>query len=231
MGHRPAIGLLDIGQSDEEIDPDFAQLSGNIDFVTVAPLNAYTIEEMLEKFRPVGRKLALSSVTKTGERVLISSSALVLELHKGVQEAQSLGLAALLVTCTNTFDLGKTSVPVISPGELLNGRVQLHQNQLHKVAILVPVREQEGPLTERWTQRLPRMATIKSFTLPPQSTLPACEQLGGCLAKLGFDTVIMDCFGYSLAQYKAIQGCVKLAFNAKAVSMAFLKERVDNLKF
>lgn len=230
MVHRTAIGLLDIGQTNAEIDPDFAQLSENIDFVTVAPLNAYTIEEMLEKFRPVGRELALSSVTKTGERVLMSSSALVFELRKGVQEAQSLGLAALLVTCTNTFDLGKTSLPIISPGQLLRSRVQMHQDRLHRVAILVPVREQEGPLAQRWTQRLPRMATVKAFTLSPQSTLPACEQLGGRLAKLGFDTVIMDCFGYSLAQYKAIQGCIKLVFNAKAVSMDFLKESVDNLK-
>ncbi len=246
-----AVGLLEIGQSQKLPDPDFLQLGKDkaIDFVTLAPLDAYTEDELSRSFKPALDELPISSITASGQRILLSRSALERELQKGVREARIKGLIAVVVTCTGEFDLevggGCTSddkktrpeidqgaMSVILPGDLLHERVRAQllgdEQPLRRVAVLVPVDEQKELLTERWVRRLsssssPTVEHVEAFTLSPQSSLEACRRLGESLATdLGFDAVVMDCFGYSLAQYKAVRVHVPRTFNTKAVSIDHL---------
>jgi len=247
-----AVGLLEIGQSQELPDPDFVQLGKDkaINFVTLAPLDAYTEDELARKFEPAPDELPISSMTASGQRILVSRSALELELQKGVREAARRGLNAVVVTCTGEFILNPgcsnklelepesetdridRPVNVILPGDLLRESVRAlllndHQQPIRKVAILVPVDEQKDLLAERWVRRLlpfTAVEQVQAFTLSPQSSLEVCRRMSESLATdLGFDTAIMDCFGYSLAQYKAVGAYLPRAFNAKAVSMEYLK--------
>ncbi|KAK5057783.1 hypothetical protein LTR84_011784 [Exophiala bonariae] len=223
MAVRTKIGLLEIGQSQNIPDQDFLALKDEMDFVTIAPLDAYNDQELAAQFQPLLGELPISSCTRTGQRVLVSSSALVPELQKGVQEGVNIGCAALLLTCTGQFDLGNTTIPVIMPGDLLRDRVQQYQSQIERTAVLVPVDEQQELLRHRWRLRLPSTIQIHSFTLSPQSSLLECHNMGQHLLQLGVDTVIMDCLGYSLAQKKAIYEVIPRVFNAKEAAMEFIQ--------
>ncbi|KAJ9636063.1 hypothetical protein H2204_005560 [Knufia peltigerae] len=217
------IGLLEIGQSQDVPDQDFLALKDEMEFVTIAPLDIYNDQELAAQFQPLPGELPISSCTRTGQRILISRSALVPELRKGIQEGIKTGCAALLVTCTGEFDLGETTLPIIMPGDLLRDQVQQHQSLIETTAVLVPVDEQQELLLNRWRLRLPSTIPIYVFTLSPQSSLLECRNMGQQLIQSEVDTVIMDCFGYSLAQKRAICEVVPRVFNAKEVSVEFIQ--------
>ncbi|RVX70862.1 hypothetical protein B0A52_06018 [Exophiala mesophila] len=160
MAVRTKIGLLEIGQSQSVPDQDFLALKDKMEFVTIAPLDAYNDQELAAQFQPLLGELPISSCTRTGQRILVSKSALVPELQKGVQEGIKTGCAALLITCTGEFDLGDTTIPVIMPGDLLRDQVQQHQSQIETTAVLVPVDEQQELLRNRWRLRLPSTIPI-----------------------------------------------------------------------
>lgn len=229
MSFRTKIGLLDIGQSQNAPDQDFLALKNDIEFVAIAPLDAYNDQELATQFQPLVGELPISSCTRNGQRILVSRSALVPELRNGVQMGITTGCAALLVTCTGDFDLGDTTIPVIMPGDLLRDQVQQHQSHIETAAVLVPVDEQQELLQNRWRLRLPSSIPVHVFTLSPQSSLRECRNMGQQLKQSGVDTVIMDCFGYSLAQKKAIWEVVPRVFNAKEVGMQFIQSSLKKL--
>lgn len=229
MTVRTKIGLLEIGQSQNWPDQDFLALKEEIEFVTIAPLDAYNDQELALQFQPLQGELPISSCTRTGQRILVSRSALVPELQKGVKEGVKAGCAALMVTCTGEFELGNTTVPVIMPGDLLRDQVQQHQGQIGMTAVFVPVDEQQKLLLNRWRLRLPSTVAIYAFTLSPQSSLLECRTKGQQLVQSGVDTVIMDCFGYSLAQKEAISELGLRVFNAKEVGLEFILSSLKKL--
>lgn len=203
---------------------DFQKLEDHFTFFNLAPLDAFSEDELATHFRPAHGELPISSMNRSGQRILVSSSALVPELHKAIKEAETEDLNAVVLSCTGEFDLGKTTLPLLLPGQLLRDKVQSYENLLKMVAVLVPVDEQQEPLTARWIGRLPENAKVQAFTMSPQVGLETCRELGESLAASGFHAAIMDCFGYSLDQHAAIKDSVSLTFSAKAVAIDALKE-------
>ncbi|KAH8697987.1 hypothetical protein BGW36DRAFT_379794, partial [Talaromyces proteolyticus] len=149
------IGLLSVGQSDPVPDSDFQQLP-RVEVVDICPLDAYTHAELLEKFSPKIGELPISSNVKSGAEILLSHSALERELQKGILEAEALRLDAIVLTCSGKFDLASSRSRIVFPGQILKEKVlQRVWCEAEKVAIIVPLDEQQGRLEKCWNARLP----------------------------------------------------------------------------
>ncbi|RFU28855.1 hypothetical protein B7463_g7476, partial [Scytalidium lignicola] len=220
MPHAPAksVALLNIGQSQSEPDPDWTQLPHDI--IDVSPLDAYTLKELLTKFNPLEGEMPISSTTKSGDRVLVSKSLLVPELNKAIQECEAKGMQTIVLDCTGDFDLVTSTAKVILPGQVLYQReLQREWMDSEKVAVLVPVDEQQSFLTERWIGRLPKTVKVKAFTLSPKASLDEATNSAKKLVSEGYCAAIMDCFGYSVAQGKAVEEAGLDVFLAKGVTI------------
>ena len=223
---RKSIALLSIGQSQEKPDYDFTQHEDDIDFISLAPLDAYPLEKLLTLFAPKENEFPISSTTRSGERILVSKTALAPELQKGIRQAEDKGVSAVVVTCTGDFSFEPARIPVILPGEVLKQQVQAVSASIKKAAVLVPVDEQKELLTKRWRDRLPNKVEVHAFTLSPQAAEVECHQMGATLVNSGFDTAIMDCFGHSLSQCNIIKEAGLQVFNAKEVTIKQVTEGI-----
>ncbi|KAK3064969.1 hypothetical protein LTS18_000400 [Coniosporium uncinatum] len=222
---RKIIGLLNIGQSQAEPDYDFSRLGGDIIVESLCPLDAYSVSQLLEDYKPRGDELPISSSTSSGERILLSQSALASELQNGIREAEERDFDAVVITCTGNFRLDANSLEIILPGQVLRQQAEKHRRRIRKAAVLVPVDEQQKLLRNRWLERLPSGVEVQAFTMAPGSSLGDCHKLGLSLQGMGIDCIIMDCFGYSLAQSKTLKASVNLVLNAKEATIQAIQSR------
>lgn len=226
------LALLNIGQSQGNPDPDFAALG--LDIIDIAPLDKYSSTQLSEILRPRPGEMPISSCTADGTRIAISSSGLVAELDEAIEnviEAQKIPLAVL--TCTGDFDLkhGQKGSPasstILFPGRLLDEAVR-RRNPSHedKVAVLVPIDEQQTFLLQRWQARLPPGTPVQAYTMSPQATESEAAKFGELLMQKGWKIVVMDCFGYSVAQARAVEEAGVEVFLAKGVVLDAVRQEM-----
>lgn len=217
---RPiSVGLLHIGQSQPAKDEDFSHLG--VEVIDFNPLDEYSVNEILQKLKPIPGELPISSSTVTGERILISKSALVPELNKTIAQAEARGIARAAVTCTGDFDLSSsTKLEILFPGELLKEAVSRRAwTEGEKVAVLVPVDEQKPFLTDRWVQRLPKVISVSAFTLSPAATISECRALAEDLLNKGYSAAILDCMGYLVSFGETVKRTGLDVYLAKGVTI------------
>lgn len=212
------VALLLIGQSQPEPDQDWSQVP--YDIIVISPLDSYTVDELLTKFKPLEGEMPISSTTKSGERILVSKSLLVPELNQAIQECETKGILTIVLDCTGDFDLVASTAKVIFPGKVLHERAsQREWKPTEKVAVLVPVDEQQSFLTERWVHRLPKTVDVKAFTMTPKASVNEASEIARKLVSEGYTAAIMDCFGYSLAQGNAVEAQGLDVYLAKGVTI------------
>jgi len=228
------LALLNIGQSQGNPDPDFAALG--LEIIDIAPLNKYPSIQLSEILRPVPGEMPISSCTSDGTRITISSSRLVTELDEAIEtviEAQQIPLAVL--TCTGDFDLKhgsrngtKTaSSTILFPGRLLHEAFRRRNpSSEDKVAVLVPIDEQQTFLLQRWQARLPPGTPVQAYTMSPQASESEAAKFGELLMQKGWNVVVMDCFGYSVAQARAVEQAGIEVFLAKGVVLETVRQEM-----
>ncbi|KAH8801650.1 hypothetical protein F5884DRAFT_807410 [Xylogone sp. PMI_703] len=217
------VALLKIGQSQPEKDPDWALAKQDV--IDVCPLDIYTREELLTRLKPLDGEMPISSPTKSGERVLISRSLLEPELNRGIQECEAKGIQLIIIDCTGEFNLVASTAKIIFPGQVLHQKaLQRVWKAGEKVAVLVPADEQQSFLTERWVSRLPKSVEVKAFTLSPNASLDEAAKTAKKLASEGYSAAIMDCFGYTVAQGKAVEEAGLVVYLAKGVVIDTLND-------
>ena len=71
--------------------------------------------------------------------------------------------------------------------------------------VRVPVVEQQSLLKDRWVERLPKNASVSTFTLNPPATMNECKSVAGRPLKDGYTSAIMDSMGYSVTLGEAVK--------------------------
>lgn len=201
----PTIGALTIGQSpraDDLTREVAATLGPDFRVVERGALDGLQRSEVADLAPPPG-DYALITLLRDGTPVKLSKPRLIPLLEARIAELEADGVDAVLVLCTGPFPPLRARVPVVRPQAALY-HLAKGLAAPGRVGLLVPLAEQVD-------QARAQCAAIGMDAVVAVSSPYGGDQLADAVrafARADAALCLMDCFGYSIAMKRAVQGAL-----------------------
>lgn len=189
------IAAVTIGQSPrtDMMDDILTRIPDDLQMVEYGALDAYTLEEVEERFGPKEGDEVLVSRMRDGRQAKMAGRFVDRLLQDCIEKAELDGAAAVLLLCTGAFPEFRHSVPLIRPQPLLYAVAQKLADG-KPIAVMVPDPEQESQAGKWWGACGIQIQTVSATPYGPVDKIEdAARSLRGC----GASFLCLDCMGFT----------------------------------
>lgn len=200
---KKIVAAITIGQAPRtDITADILpMLAQNVELREYGALDDYTIEEINEKFAPVGDEQVLVSRMRDGSQAHFAQKYIVPLVQSKIDQAEDEGASIIVLFCTGAFPKFKHKAIFLEPEEIFHSVAEKIASGT-KIGVLVPMEDQVDFAKNLWQEQGADVEiTYASPYLEFDNILKAAAFFKG--KDLSF--ICTDCMGYSLEMKNAIQ--------------------------
>lgn len=194
------LGLVTIGQSPRvDVLPDLLPLLAGRRYVEHGALDLLDAGRIAE-LAPSPTELMLVSRLRDGGSVRLAHERLRPFLVEAVQRCVADGAGAVLIMCTGPVEAVDAPVPVHAAEPLAHATIAATTTGF---GVLSPDQAQTDEVRSRWEARSGQPVPTVAAD-PYTATLDEIAAAGRLLAAQGVTSIVLDCFGYSVAMGEAV---------------------------
>lgn len=200
----PSIALVTIGQAprDDLAAPILQALPADVQVRQYGLLDGLTAEEVVRRFTPKDRGFPLVTQLAGAQEVLVDGQAISRMLQAMVERLDGLGVDAIVMLCTGTFDEARPSrARLVQPDRVVPIRVAQFAGE-RQVGVIVPSARQLEWRQQKWAglQYEPRYASASPYG-PVAAVCEAARSLG----ERGAEMIVLDCMGYGARHREMVE--------------------------
>ena len=200
------LGLVTIGQSPRvDVLPDLLPLLAGRGYVEHGALDLLDADR-IAALAPAPTELMLVSRLRNGGSVRLAHGRLRPFLEEAVHRCVTDGAGAVLIMCTGPVEPVEAPVPVHAAEPLAHATISATTTGF---GVLSPDQAQVDEVRSRWETRSGR--PVPTVAVDPYTAgLDEIAAAGRQLAALGARSIVLDCFGYSVAMGEAVTAATGL---------------------
>ena len=200
------LGLVTIGQSPRtDVLPDLLPLLAGRRYVEHGALDLLDADQ-IAALAPTRAELVLVSRLRDGGSVRLAHERLRPFLEDAVHRCVADGAGAVLIMCTGPVEPVDAPVPVHAAEPLAHATIAATASGF---GVLSPDQAQVDEVRSRWEARSGQPAPTVAVD-PYTASLDEIAAAGRRLAAQGVTSIVLDCFGYSVAMGEAVTAATGL---------------------
>lgn len=200
------LGLVTIGQSPRtDVLPDLLPLLAGRRYVEHGALDLLDADQ-IAALAPTPAELMLVSRLRDGGSVRLAHERLRPFLEDAVHRCVADGAGAVLIMCTGPVEPVDAPVPVHAAEPLAHATIAATASGF---GVLSPDQAQVDEVRSRWEARSGESVPTAAAD-PYTASLDEIAAAGRRLAAQGVTSIVLDCFGYSVAMGEAVTAATGL---------------------
>jgi protein AroM len=196
------LGIVTIGQAPRsDVVPQMRRyLPDATHIVEAGALDGLSFDDVQE-LRPHAGEYVLTTRMSDGRSVIVAKERLIPRLEAAVERVAEAGASPILILCTGQFpELRRRPVLVAESDWMLRHVVLAFRPE--RLGVLIPLREQVEPATDRWSVSVPEVHVVAA---DPYGDAERISAAGREIRDSKPELIVLDCVGFKVNHRRVVR--------------------------